>query len=149
MTTGVLVDCDAFVADKLFEAAGRRYGYDKAIGLVDGDRNIVGVVLFHGYNGFNVEISYYGKGLMLPGVIRYIASYVLATFNASRLTATISKRHKRLFRSLQKLGFALEGTQRRYYGKRDCTRNVGVRLVMFREKIEHLAKAQIENNEAA
>lgn len=150
MSIGLLVGCDVAVAQWLFDLAkSPAFGYDKALGLVDDEGNLSGAFLLHGWNGYNVELSYYGRGALRSGIVRCLAVYILHTFDPSRLTVTVSKRSKKLFRSLQKFGFRLEGTQRRYYGKRDCARNVGIRLVMFREIIEQLARVGAENNEAA
>ncbi len=140
MSTGLLFDCDDRVAEFLFS----RYFYqpmkfDKAIGIItNGD--LIGGILFQGYNGHNVELSYYGKNTLTPGIVRCIARYVINTFNVSRVTVNTSKRNKQLIKSLVKLGFAVEGRQNRFYGQRDCNRNVAIRFVMFREQVETLAR---------
>ena len=36
----------------------------------------------------------------------------------------------------------LQGTQRRFYGDQDIRRNTGVRFVLFREKLERLARIE-------
>lgn len=140
MSTGLLFDFDDQVVRYLFQAHGwRAFRYDKALGiLVDGQ--LRGAILFHCFNGFNVELSYYGQGTMTAGVIRCIARYILGTFDPARLTVMTSKRNKRYIRAFQKLGFRLEGIQRCHYGLRDCNRNTGVRFVMFRDRIEQIAR---------
>lgn len=112
--------------------------FDAAIGVVELDGKIVGAGLYQNFNGNNVEGSYYGRRTLSPGIVRALFSVALA-FNPSRLTIVTSKKNRRLVRFLQRLGFALEGAQRRYYGQRDCARNTGVRLVMFRERIDEIA----------
>ena len=148
MSTGLLFDCDAAVASWYYEGMGYPYyKYDHAVGLIDHPAgNLVGAVLFHYWNGQDVEISYYGYRTMTLGIIRALARFTLATFNPSRVTVKTSKRNKQLIRGLQKLGFKLEGMQRRYYGPQDINRNIAVRLVMFKEQGEVLAKI---NQEAA
>lgn len=139
MATGLLFDSDKMVADWLFAKYNqRRYSYDRCLGLVR-DGTLCGAVLFHNWNGANVEISYYGKDTMTPGVIRCLAMYILDTFDPSRVTAMISKRNKHFIKGMLRLGFKVEGTQRCYYGKRDCIRNIAIRLVMFREALELIA----------
>lgn len=139
MTVGLLLDCDEQVANHLFSAYNQpQFKYDRAIGIVK-DNSLVGTVLFHYWNGSNVEISYYGKGTMTAGIIRYLAKFAIKSFNPARLTVMTSKRNRRFIRSLQRLGFKLEGAQRRYYGSDDTNRNVGVRFVMFRERLAELA----------
>ncbi len=140
MSTGLLFDCDEAVAKFIFEKYGwAPFKYDAAIGLlVNGQLH--GATFFQGYNGFNLELSYYGSKTMTAGVVRSLARFGLVTFNPSRVTLVTSKRNKRYIRSLQRMGFKLEGTQRCYYGHRDCNRNTAVRFVMFRPGVEALAK---------
>jgi RimJ/RimL family protein N-acetyltransferase len=112
--------------------------FNSAIGIVDPDGRLAGAALFQSFNGFNLEISYYGRKTFTAGILRALAR-AAANFNPSRLTATTSKKNRRFIRGLQKIGFRLEGAQRRYYGMRDCPRNTGVRLVMFREQLDQIA----------
>lgn len=143
MSTGLLYDCDDFVAKWFFDGMGYPYyKYDRALGIIDPSGHLTGAVLFQHWNGNNIEISYYGKHTMTVGIIRSIACFALTTFNPSRITVTVSKRNKQLMRSLQKIGFRLEGTQRCYYGSKDMIRNTGVRFVAFRPAIEAVAKRE-------
>jgi RimJ/RimL family protein N-acetyltransferase len=87
-----------------------------------------------------VEVSYYGKGTMTPGIIKCIARILISTFKVARVTVTVSRKNRRFMKALRKLGFGIEGVQRRFYGPIDSVRNTGVRLVMFRERLEELAQ---------
>lgn len=145
MSTGLLYDFDEQAADFLFKTYGwTPFKYDRAVGLIV-DSQLQGAVIFNCYNGHNVELSYCGKGTMTVGVIRSIARFILLTFHPSRLTVLTSKKNRRYLRSFQRLGFRLEGTQRCYYGRRDCNRNTAVRFVMFRDRIEQIAKMGSSN----
>jgi RimJ/RimL family protein N-acetyltransferase len=147
---GLLFNADDVVAAWLFESHGQKpMKYDRALGLMNTSGVIVGAVLFHHYNGANVELSYYGKSTMTLGIVRCLARFILVEFDASRLTVVTSKRNRRYIKGFQKLGFKLEGVQRCYYGKRDCTRNTGVRFVMFRDRIEVLAKLEAPETKVA
>ncbi len=140
MSTGLLFDCDEHVAQAAFKTLGwTPFKYDRAIGLVV-NGNLQGAVIFHCFNGNNIDLSYYGKATLTAGVVRTIAKFILHAFNPSRLTVMTSKRNKRYIRSFQRLGFKLEGMQRCYYGHKDCNRNTAVRFVMFRERIEQIAR---------
>ena len=110
------------------------------LGIVDASPKLVGAVLFQNFNGTNIELSYYGPRTLSPGIVRTIARIVSLEFNAARVTVITSKKNKRLMRALQRFGFRLEGSQRRYFGKRDCSRSTGVRFVMFREEVDKIAK---------
>lgn len=140
MTVGLLIGSDKVVAEWLFSTYEQHsFSYDKCLGLVDSDRTLRGAVLFHNWNGANVELSYYGAQTMRLGIVRCLASYIINNFDPARLTVTTSKRNRHFIKSLLKFGFKLEGTQRCYYGRRDCNRNVGVRFVMFRDLIDNIA----------
>ncbi len=142
MTTGILLESDEYVAATLFATYKQKpFKFDRCLGLVDNaTKELRGALLFHHYNGSNIELSYYGERTMTPGVIRCIARFIICTFDAARLTVTVSKRRRKFIMSLQRFGFKLEGVQRCYYGKRDCSRNTGVRLVLFRDSLDKLAR---------
>lgn len=140
MSTGLLFDYEDKVTDFVFKLYKcLPFKYNKAVGLIT-NGELRGAVILHSYNGSNVELSYYGHATMTAGVVRTIARYIICTFHPSRLTVVTSKRNKRFIRSFQRLGFKVEGVQRRYYGEHDNNRNAGVRFVMFRERIEEIAK---------
>ena len=151
MPTGLLFDCDAHVAKFLFEANNApQFKYDRALGLIDAQGQLVGGVLFQNWNGYNVEMSYYGPNTMTLGVIRTLWRFAIYTFDPVRLTVSTSKRNRQFMRGLQKLGFRVEGAMRCFYGKRDCNRNTAIRFVMFRERMEQIAKIEpVETKGAA
>ena len=143
MSYGLVIDDDARVAAwvystfKLFPIPVNR-----ALGIVEKDGTLVGGILLQNYNGSNIELSYYGPWTLSPGMVRMIARVALSQFNVSRSTVITSKKHRRLIRALQRFGWRLEGVQRCFYGPCDCSRNTGVRLVLFREQIEKLARLE-------
>jgi len=149
MSAGLLIDCDEQVAAYLFKnCVSPVMKFDRAIGLIV-DGSLAGGILFQCFNGFNVELSYYGRKTMTSGIIRCLARFLISTFNPSRVTVTVNRRQKRLMRSLRKLGFVLEGTQRCFYGHQDKIRNTGVRFVLFRESLNKLAALDQEATHAA
>ena len=140
MSIGLLVGSDELVAAHFLQPRGQEFfKYDRALGIVK-DGELVGSVLFHGWNGANLELSYYGKGTVTAGLFRWIACFIMQEFNPARLTVVTSKRNRRLIRSLQRLGFKIEGVQRCYYGEPDCNRTAGLRFVAFKEKIAAVAR---------
>ena len=142
MTTGILLNNDDMVAEYLFQNHVKpRMHYDAAIGILT-DGTLVGGVLLQSWNGFNVELSYYGRGTITHGIIRCLARIMVAGLNPTRVTVTVNRKNRVLMRGIRKLGFVLEGTQRRFYGDQDINRNTGVRFVIFREQIEKLAKIE-------
>lgn len=130
-----LVSSWAFAQFKIFCAP-----VNKAIGIMDSNGKIVGAALFQNFNGVNVELSYYGPKTLTLGIVRSLARYSVCAFNAGRLTVVTSKKNTPFIRGLLKIGFKLEGAQRCYYGHEDTNRNTGVRLVMFRQRLNTLGQ---------
>jgi len=118
---------------------------DRAVGIIRPDGVLIGAFLLQNYNGVNIELSYYGPRTVSNGIIRSIARIALSEFNIGRATILTSKRNRRLIQTLFKFGWRVEGTQRCFYGYRDCRRNTAVRLVMFREQIAKIARFTIED----
>lgn len=140
MSIGLLVGSDEQVASHFLAPRNQEFfKYDRAIGIVK-DGELVGTILFHGWNGANLELGYYGKGTVTAGIVRWIARFILSEFNLSRLTVVTSKRNRRLIKSLQRLGFKVEGVSRCFYGEIDCNRNTGMRFVAFKEQIMAVAR---------
>lgn len=138
---GLIVDQDQYVANWAYTTY-RLYPLpvNKALGIIDSKGLLVGACLFQGFNGVNADLSYYGTNTVTPGIVRYIA-YVAATyFNVARVTVVTSQKNRRLIKALLRIGFKLEGIQRRFYGHHDNRKNTGVRLVIFREVIDRIAR---------
>jgi hypothetical protein len=136
MPLGLLVGEDEYVikwATAFFQLYPTRY--NQVFGVVDEEKSLVGAFFFHNFNGVNVELSYYGPKTLSLGIVRSICRIVISEFRASRLTVVTSRRKKHFIKSLVKLGFRIEGVQRRYYGDRDCNRNTATRLVAFHEDV--------------
>lgn len=137
---GLLFGQDTIVAKWVFHTFNLyEMPFNQAIGIVSPQGVLVGGILFHNFNGVNVELAYYGPGTMTLGIIRSIAKIALKTFNAARLTVVTSKRNRRFINAMLKLGFRLEGTQRCYFGHDDTNKNTGVRLALFKEQLTLIA----------
>ena len=144
MPYGLVIDNDQFIASWAYE----RFNIfpqpvNRAFGISDSFGNLVGGILFQNFNGYNVELSYYGPSTLTPGIVRVIARTTIEFFNASRLTVVTSQRNKRLIKSLIKMGFKLEGVQRCFYGHKDNRRNAGVRLAAFRDQLNKVAYKKV------
>lgn len=139
MPTGLLFDADVEVGEFIFKKYVQyRQGYNRALGIIK-DGKLVGGVLFQNWNGANVEASYYGHNTLTPGILKCLAEFIVKVFGVARVTVTTSKRHRRLIRALQNLGFLLEGGQKCFYGHEDTKRNTAIRLVMFRDRLDQIA----------
>lgn len=150
MSIGLLFECDDAVANwQANLVGGLPCKYNKVVGLIDSSGALVGAVSFYNWNGANIELGYHGENTLRPGIVRCLARYAIATFDPARATVVTSKRNRRLIRSLQKIGWRLEGVSRCYYGKRDCNKNAGVRLVLFRDALDKLAGIQNAYDTAA
>ena len=140
MAKGLLVGDDARVAAWTYATFNLfPMPVVKALGIVGQEGSLIGGILFQNYNGVNVNLSYYGPGTVSSGIVKAVCRICVAELHVARLTVIVPKKNKRLLRSVQRFGWRLEGVQRRFYGHRDCTRNTGVRFVMFREHLNKLA----------
>ena len=140
MPNGLLIGHDQEVAAWAY--ATFRYfpvPVNRAYGIIGEDGVLKGAILFQNFNGTNVELSYYGPKTLSVSVIKTIARTVINEFHAARLTVVTSQRNRKLISRLNKMGFGIEGVQKRFYGHKDCRRNTGVRLVMFSEKFAKYA----------
>lgn len=137
---GLLVGEDILVAEWAFtKHRMHKMLVDRAIGIVE-DGKLIGAALFQNYNGNNVDFSYYGRNTLSVGLYRAIARVAVVEFNAARMTIMTSKKNVRLREFLHAVGFKMEGTMRCFYGPQDVPRNMAVRFVVFREKMEQVAR---------
>jgi uncharacterized protein with von Willebrand factor type A (vWA) domain len=145
----LLFGFDQQVASALFAQKGwPRFSFDRCVGILDDDKKLIGAAMFQNWNTVNVDFSYYGNGTLTMGLARGLARYALEQFNCARATTLVSKKRKRHLKAVMKFGFSYEGTQRCYYGNVDCARNTAVRLVLFREQLEKLARINREEQAA-
>ena len=88
----------------------------RAFGVADDDGELRGAMLFHDYNGSNIEITIYGPGCVKRALIRYAFDYAFHVNGAARLTARTRRGNARMRKMLPKMGFVYEGTSKNYYG---------------------------------
>lgn len=88
----------------------------RAFGVADDDGQLRGAMLFHDYNGSNIEITIYGPGCIRRALICYAFDYAFRVNRAERLTARTRRGNARMRKMLPKLGFIYEGTSKHYYG---------------------------------
>lgn len=139
---GLLIGADAQVATWAFQTYRLiPTHYNQAIGVINPEEGILkAAIIFQAFNGSDLTLSYYGEQTLTPGIIRSIALAVVNTFNANRLSVVTPKTNRRLIRALMRLGFIQEGAARRYYGPLDTAQCTGIRLVMYRERLEQIAR---------
>lgn len=112
---------------------------DLVFGIIDNQQNnsLVGSAMFSDFNGHNVELNWYGKGLTIK-IAKALALIAAKHFNVVRGTIREPEHNLSLIRRLKKLGFMEEGIEQHYYGwNKHC-----VRLVIFRPQIDKLAGIQ-------
>lgn len=117
---------------------------NRAIGVIEEDGTLVGAAIFQNWNGTNADLSYYGEDTLTNGIVHCIARIAYGDMHLTRLTAMTSKKNKKLIGWLMRLGFKVEGVQKRFYGAEDTGKNAAIRLVMFRDDLERLAGFQKE-----
>lgn len=113
----LVVDADALVAEWAQDRLGPLlFTSYRAFGVADGGGSLRGAMLFHDYNGSNIEITIYGPGCINRRFIRYAFDYAFRVNGASRLTARTRRGNARMRKLLPKLGFVYEGTSKQYFG---------------------------------
>lgn len=137
---GLLIGNDVAVAEwawKTFELFPMHV--NRAVGIIEEDGTLVGAAIFQNWNGCQCDLSYYGPDTLTPGIVHCIARVLTGDLDVTRVTAMTSKKNRTLIRGMINLGFSVEGTQKRFYGKQNTIRNTAIRLVMFREDLDRLA----------
>lgn len=138
--TDIIIGQDATVASWLFEVSGcRPMQYNMAVGLADHQGELVGGILFTGWNGSDVEVHIYAPGQLTRKIVRLIFGLALMHFNVNRVT--VRTRKKSMARGCVKLGAVHEAKIRRLYGPSDRNEHAGNQYAFFRETIERLAGA--------
>jgi hypothetical protein len=130
---------DAYVAEWMTAISNSRpMLYNMAIGIVeDTTGDLVGGIMFTGYNGSDAEVHFYGPGALTRGTVRLIFGLAVKHFDLNRLTVRTRKRH--MARGVSKLGAVFEGTVKRLYGPSDGKHDAGRQYAFFRERMEEIA----------
>lgn len=133
----IVVGEDERVGRWMFETSGSQpIQFNMAVGLEE-NGELVGGVMFTGFNSSDVEIHFYGPGTLTRRVVRLIFGLALMHFNVNRVTVRTRKQH--MSRGVLKLGAIHEGTVRRLYGPSDEACHAGEQYAFFRETIVKLS----------
>jgi len=111
---------------------------NRAFGLVEDDQ-LVGVVAFRDWNGFNAEVCYYGKNVLTVGIVHLMVQFALTELGVERLTVKIPKNRKRLGKKVLALGGRVEGVLRHFYGREDGSKNEAIMYEVPKEALLRLA----------
>ena len=87
-----------------------------SMGIVDDADQLIGAIVYNGYNGSNIEISFYGPGCMTRRVIRAAFAYPFEQLNVLRLTGRTKRSNREMCKLFPRLGFTFEATLKHYYG---------------------------------
>jgi RimJ/RimL family protein N-acetyltransferase len=99
------------------------FGPCAAIGVVDGEDNLIGGVVYHDYQPqwANIQVSFAGDRAdwLTSRLIRGIMHYPFYQLGTARITTLTPKRNKAARQFLMKFGFRHEGTIRKGFGTDD------------------------------
>jgi RimJ/RimL family protein N-acetyltransferase len=87
-----------------------------SMGIVGDDGQLAGAIIYNGYNGANIEISFYGPGTMHRRFIKAAFAYPFDQLKVIRLTARTKRSNKLMCKLLARLGFTYEATLKNYFG---------------------------------
>jgi RimJ/RimL family protein N-acetyltransferase len=82
-----------------------------AIGVVNGDLNLIAGVVYHNYTGVDIEATMAADDprWAMPGTLRALFAYPFQTVGVKRMTCMTDAPNKRCRRFLEGCGFRLEG----------------------------------------
>ena len=87
----------------------------RAFGIAE-NGEMIGAMVFNGWNGANMEITVYGPGAMTKSAISFAYDYIFNQAGAIRLTARTRRNNLLMRKLLPRLGFKYEGTMKKYFG---------------------------------
>lgn len=107
-----------------------------AWGVVNGAGQLCGAAIFNDYyDGGNIEMTYLGERTASRRLIRQLVQYAFSACNASRVTLKTARRNILVRKLIPRLGFAFEGTQKRYFGA--SKEDDALVFVLHRDRIPH------------
>lgn len=108
---------DKIVADW----ASRKFGkplrnWYFAVGIVDKTGMLIGAASFHGYNGSDIEVCYYGPGSVSAEAVKGLMRFAFDQLKVNRITARVPRQNRVVLQGLPAFGFKMEGVMRHFYG---------------------------------
>jgi len=99
-----------FVAARIPHMINKDFGPATALGVVRNGR-LLGGVVFHGYVGHDVQVSYAfdHPSWALPGTLRALFDYAFNQLGVRRITTVAPRKNRRSRKMVIGLGFKLEG----------------------------------------
>ena len=91
-------------------------GTYSALAFLDEDNDITTAAIFFDFNGYNIEIAYFGK--LTRQRIQFIAKYAFGQLKCGRVTIKVSRRDWSVvsYPNLEKIGFRQEAILSHYFG---------------------------------
>lgn len=111
--------------------------YNMAVGIID-DARLVGAGIFHAYNGFDVEGSYYGPKTLTLSVVRGLVQIAVEKLGVCRITVRTARSNKTMTRGIKKIGFEYEGIRKHGYGSQDA-----VMYGLYGKNLARLARKEL------
>ena len=88
-----------------------------SMGIIDDISNeLCGAIVYNGYNGANIEISFYGPRCMQRRFIKAAFAYPFEQLGVIRLTGRTKRSNKTMCKLFPRLGFIYEATLKNYFG---------------------------------
>ena len=114
----ILIGADTLVGEmvksRIPHMRGQDWGPYTALGVVRRGK-LVGGVVYHGYRGFDVQISaaFDQVGWALPGTLRALGAYPFLDLNVQRVSVLTGRKNKKARKLLCDLGFKFVGVAKR------------------------------------
>jgi RimJ/RimL family protein N-acetyltransferase len=114
----ILIGADALVSEmvksRIPHMRGQDWGPYTALGVVRRGK-LVGGVVYHGYRGFDIQISaaFDQAGWALPGTLRALCAYPFLELEVERVSVLTGRKNKKARKLLCDLGFRFVGVAKR------------------------------------
>ena len=114
----ILIGADTLVGEmvksRIPHMRGRTWEPYTALGVVRRGK-LVGGVVYHGYRGFDVQISaaFDQAGWALPGTLRALSAYPFLDLEVERVSVLTGRRNRKARKLLHGLGFKFVGVAKR------------------------------------
>lgn len=114
----ILIGADALVGEmvksRIPHMRDKEWGPHVALGVVRRG-TLVGGVIYHGYRGFEIQVSgaFDGAGWALPGTLRALCAYPFLDLKVERVSAITGRKNKKARKLLRDIGFDFVGVAKR------------------------------------
>ena len=111
----ILIGKDKYVIDWVASQLQEPVNGGIGVGVVENNL-LVGGMVFHDYNGSNIEMTCFGPGCLNRRILSWLFNYVFMELGCNRLSVKTKRSNKRVLKLANRLGFTYEATLKQFFG---------------------------------